>query len=1405
MKPNPYLPRTDIDPAGLTRGSSKYGSASQAAKPGAGGEGGGQRRRIRNSVDDCELCGNPNDKIGAPLQKWKDDHGTKWSVCDKCAQELRRHGLTERLNAIDTCPICSEKLETRTGDSEARLRGHLLVAHGKSVAEADKLMLQNATEPCADCGKPTVKDTKGCGKCEVDYCKACGWVSDPDVCRRGHEELDNAKTPCDWCDGTGNGPEDCVHCAGTGFKLNNAGDPGTFWRQQDDTQKRHWFQMVGLASEPPKTWAEIDPANQAALEKAFKQRGMLSNSAASSEVMEHVLSGKCAKCDAAYKAMKMTADSYCEIGAKAFTNSGPVAKEKGKCKLCELMTWEDVEHFCPMLPPRGEAKNAESTKQTCPTCSSPLQYNLYIPETDSVSLHCPKCQGTWQMKADDWRAGKQPTGRFYKNAKSEEYIRERIAEYDARTKNPQIDPAEQARCALIRDAWQKDLDAILKAKGVQNAKPIGFRRQTAGGTETAYAYEDGSVSMLEGNPRVESASYKFATQQEGADFLKKEGFVLQNASENSVPQKWDSMRPEDRVRALVAGGLTDQAATDLSSKSWRELGAEAAAAFMESEGTGPGRANSSTFTCSACDATFTDYKTALEHKRTTGHYVDGIKENAMNAPANRTETGIKAGAARYGTVKNSTPACDQCQRSTGDLRIYDRKSGMADGQTEVILCKDCAPGGSSGPRPGSINDPFKPGSRAVKNAGATGEIDCPICDRKGVTTPHRVKDVGGKDTCESCGHVYPEAGNVQNDDLENAAFSDGTCDLCSKKGPVKRPDLKKGEAYYLCKECLRSEKPYDEVTNTEPASLGFEQPTQTTTAERKDEPLENADDSTIIERWRGNPKVRFEGSPNGTRIAFVESDGEGVDKSSIEREVGAGRSVTIVLNAVYYGDYKGWEINQVSSTQFKATKGNLEAVGKTDDDVKKEIDILECDMSPRANADGKPPKCASCGIEESSWEKNDHDIATVKGKTLCKWCRESGALENSAPTWKETRIAKGAALYGSERKAVVVNGVVAVRNDWEGAKRFKVYGDGELLGEFEATDKGEAAMMAERSVAGKKNVKRFRAEEVKNGVVVAANSEQTCPGCGVDLTKHDHRKDCESNERDNGPAETMVPENAKRKDPYWCSCGKTFKDPESFDQHMANTDRSHQGHAEGDEDAGLNNSSFYSYVCPSCVQKGGLQAVAKEAPNVTEQNQCALCHKALETGKGFRIEDENMNSKENAGKMRCSCGGSISVVQGQDDRWECDDCGQLFESDDWRKDRLKAVNAKENSLFIFTDQNGDKDKVTATDEEAAWQEMSRKWATPMKDLRTMLKVERQNSSTGWESGTANHNGRRYTFSAKVYEEGSDYGINGGRISKLLVKDSTGKEVVVYERGWDVHPTDDDAKTVLDMILRKFPG
>ena len=48
---------------------------------------------------------------------------------------------------------------------------------------------------------------------------------------------------------------------------------------------------------------------------------------------------------------------------------------------------------------------------------------------------------------------------------------------------------------------------------------------------------------------------------------------------------------------------------------------------------------------------------------------------------------------------------------------------------------------------------------------------------------------------------------------------------------------------------------------------------------------------------------------------------------------------------------------------------------------------------------------------------------------------------------------------------------------------------------------------------------------------------------------------------------------------------------------------------------------------------------------------------------------------------------------------------------------------------------------------------------------------------------------------KAYEVGSDYGINGGRISKLTIK-IDGETVVNYDRGLDIEPDENNEAALI---------
>jgi hypothetical protein len=65
-------------------------------------------------------------------------------------------------------------------------------------------------------------------------------------------------------------------------------------------------------------------------------------------------------------------------------------------------------------------------------------------------------------------------------------------------------------------------------------------------------------------------------------------------------------------------------------------------------------------------------------------------------------------------------------------------------------------------------------------------------------------------------------------------------------------------------------------------------------------------------------------------------------------------------------------------------------------------------------------------------------------------------------------------------------------------------------------------------------------------------------------------------------------------------------------------------------------------------------------------------------------------------------------------------------------------------------------------------------------------------------------GAKYKYWVKHFENGSEFGIDGGRISKLTIrKVGESRDIVNYDRGWDASPTTDEVKVVYDIILAKY--
>lgn len=69
----------------------------------------------------------------------------------------------------------------------------------------------------------------------------------------------------------------------------------------------------------------------------------------------------------------------------------------------------------------------------------------------------------------------------------------------------------------------------------------------------------------------------------------------------------------------------------------------------------------------------------------------------------------------------------------------------------------------------------------------------------------------------------------------------------------------------------------------------------------------------------------------------------------------------------------------------------------------------------------------------------------------------------------------------------------------------------------------------------------------------------------------------------------------------------------------------------------------------------------------------------------------------------------------------------------------------------------------------------------------------------WKEGSIKVNSSIFHYWMKQFDEDSEWGIEGGRISKLMIK--RGGEIVCnYDRGWDIKPSDPDAQLAMQIIL-----
>jgi hypothetical protein len=94
------------------------------------------------------------------------------------------------------------------------------------------------------------------------------------------------------------------------------------------------------------------------------------------------------------------------------------------------------------------------------------------------------------------------------------------------------------------------------------------------------------------------------------------------------------------------------------------------------------------------------------------------------------------------------------------------------------------------------------------------------------------------------------------------------------------------------------------------------------------------------------------------------------------------------------------------------------------------------------------------------------------------------------------------------------------------------------------------------------------------------------------------------------------------------------------------------------------------------------------------------------------------------------------------------------------------------------------------------------------------KFTKFDNSSNWVEGTVD----KYKFQSKLFDEGSTYGIDGGRVSKLAIWDERVRMkelnffkacIVNYDRGWDIEPFEDQkcyfnaAMNLLENSSKRF--
>lgn len=72
----------------------------------------------------------------------------------------------------------------------------------------------------------------------------------------------------------------------------------------------------------------------------------------------------------------------------------------------------------------------------------------------------------------------------------------------------------------------------------------------------------------------------------------------------------------------------------------------------------------------------------------------------------------------------------------------------------------------------------------------------------------------------------------------------------------------------------------------------------------------------------------------------------------------------------------------------------------------------------------------------------------------------------------------------------------------------------------------------------------------------------------------------------------------------------------------------------------------------------------------------------------------------------------------------------------------------------------------------------------------------------WTEGSLRIGTSVFHYWAKHFDEASQFGIDGGRISKLMLK-RNGEIVYNFDRGLDVEPSDGETETALAILMKEY--